>query len=165
MFLCSGATIMRLRKPRLAAWAFALAFILCLTAWHLFAQSKTEALAPQVQPEPEQQQGRVPGIAEQQAGPKQFVRYGPLKGLNAYANIESGIAYAIEAGKSRFGIDWHGTWLFKLDEKNRIHERFKIPRPELKCAPGLEEAIGIYGMAASPDGKRLIIFIGSIDTC
>jgi hypothetical protein len=78
---------------------------------------------------------------------------------------ERGIAYAIEVGKSRFGINWHGTWLYKLDEKNRIHEKFKITRPELTYAQGMDDSLGIYGMAASPDGKRLIIFIGPIDMC
>ncbi|HEV7857955.1 MAG TPA: hypothetical protein VGO91_04935 [Pyrinomonadaceae bacterium] len=85
--------------------------------------------------------------------------------VNGRVNAEHGIAYAIEAGDTRFGIDQDGTQLFRLDEKNRIHERFKIERPELKQQPGMMHSLGIYGMTASPDGKRLIIFIGQIDGC
>jgi hypothetical protein len=78
---------------------------------------------------------------------------------------ERGIAYAIAAGDSRFGIDEHGTQLFRLDEKNRIHERFKIERPELKQLQGAMDSLGIYGIIASPDGKRIILIIGQMDTC
>lgn len=85
--------------------------------------------------------------------------------VNGRMNAERGIAYAIEAGDTRFGIDEHGTQLFRLDEKNRIHERFTIERPELKRQPGMIDSLGIYGITASPDGKRLILFIGQIDTC
>jgi hypothetical protein len=76
-----------------------------------------------------------------------------------------GIVYAIEAGDARFGVDEHGTRLFKLDEKNRIHQSFKIARPEFKYHQQIMENLGIYGMAASPDGKRLIIFVGPVDNC
>jgi hypothetical protein len=78
---------------------------------------------------------------------------------------EEGIAYAVEAGGARFGLDENGTQLFKLDEKNGIRERHQIPRPELDGQPEGIDSLGIYNILSSPDGKRLIIVMGQMDGC
>lgn len=85
-----------------------------------------------------------------------------VKGTSAAA---PGMTRAVEAAGSRFGTDENGTRLFKLDQKNRVLKRFNISRPELRLAPGMIGEMGVYNLAASPDGKRVIIFFGPVDNC
>lgn len=85
--------------------------------------------------------------------------------VNGQLEAEPGIVYAVEAGDARLGLDEHGTQLFKLDQKNHIQERFKIRRPEFEHDKEVRESFGIYSIVPSPDGKRLILFVGQVDGC
>lgn len=83
----------------------------------------------------------------------------------ARAAAEEGIAYAVEVGGARFGLDEYGTELFRLDEKNRIRQRYRIPRPELGEEPGASDSFSIFSILPSPDGKRIIVITGQVDGC
>jgi hypothetical protein len=76
-----------------------------------------------------------------------------------------GIDYAVEAVGARWAVNHSGTRLFKLDEHNRISEKHWIDRPDVRLQPGNAEGLGVYNLFASPDGKRLILILGTIDAC
>ena len=87
----------------------------------------------------------------------------PLVWLNDAGAISAqrGIYYAVEAGDSRFAINDEGTRLFKLDPENRILDRLPIERPDRRHPQNKSHwpQIITRGLAASPDGKRLIMFV------
>lgn len=85
-------------------------------------------------------------------------------GASGRVAAESGIDFAVEAGGKRYAINENGTLLFKLDAYNRIQQRIKIARPELqKGMP--DNGLSVFGVSASPDGKRIIIIIGMEHGC
>jgi hypothetical protein len=67
---------------------------------------------------------------------------------------------AVEAGGARFAVDMDGTKLFRLDADGRIRNRFRIDRPELQKQEDAAHGQATYGIAARPDGKQIIVFIG-----
>jgi DNA-binding beta-propeller fold protein YncE len=75
------------------------------------------------------------------------------------------ISSAVQAGESRYAVDDTGTTLFKLDSDNRIRAKLRIERPELLRKTAEDQGLGVYGLSASPDGKRLIMFVGIEDGC
>lgn len=85
-----------------------------------------------------------------------------LGGEKAVA-AEPGIDHAVETNGARYAINSQGTQLLKLDEKNRVRERIKIERPDLGTAADADPdaELVVYGVTASPDGKHLIIFVGT----
>jgi hypothetical protein len=86
-------------------------------------------------------------------------------GANGRVAAEHGIDYAIEAGGKRYAVNEKGTRFFKLDANNHIRERLTIARPELRKGASASDSLSVFGLAASPDGKRIIIFIGIMSGC
>lgn len=84
---------------------------------------------------------------------------------NGATPVEQNIAYAVEAGGERFALNSDGTHLFKLDSKNRVQERFTIERPERRKGADNGNSLSVFGLSASPDGKRIIMFIGMEHGC
>jgi hypothetical protein len=78
---------------------------------------------------------------------------------------QSGIDYAVEADGVRLAVNDSGTRLFKLDSDNRIREKYWIDRPDVRLDQGNAEALGVYKFIASPDGKRIILIVGTIHSC
>lgn len=78
---------------------------------------------------------------------------------------EEGISSAVEAGNTRFAVNENGTRLLKLDSNNHIRARFSIERPDLRKEAGDGDGLSVFGLSASPDGKRLILFLGMEDGC
>lgn len=81
------------------------------------------------------------------------------------SKAQRGIDYAVEANGVRWAVNNSGTRLFKLGEANRIGEKLWIDRPDVRLNPGNAESLGVYHLFASPDGKHLILIIGTIDMC
>ncbi len=82
-----------------------------------------------------------------------------------YTKADAGIAYAVEANGKGYAINENGTQLFKLDSHNRIRERITISRPERFKGAGMGNGLTVFGLKASPDGKRLIMFLGFEHGC
>jgi hypothetical protein len=78
---------------------------------------------------------------------------------------QRGIDYAVEANGVRWAINDSGTRLFKLDADKRIGEKHWIDRPDVRLDPGNAASIGVYNFFASPDGKHLILILGTIHMC
>lgn len=81
------------------------------------------------------------------------------------SKAQPGIDYAVEAGGVRLAVNESGTRLFKLDADNRIREKLKIDRPDVRFDQGNAVALGVYKLFASPDGKHIIMIIGTIHGC
>lgn len=81
--------------------------------------------------------------------------------LTADREIES----VIEAGGSVFAINAEATRLFRLDKKHHIQNRLPIERPELQQRKEARDDLTTYGLAASPDGKHIIVFVGIYQGC
>ena len=64
----------------------------------------------------------------------------------------------VQAGSHRYALNDARGQLFKLDSENNIRGSLKINLSSLKKA--LAVKLNIYGMSASPDGKRIILFVG-----
>jgi hypothetical protein len=77
---------------------------------------------------------------------------------------ETGIDHPIEAGGRRYAVNDEGTLLFQLNENNRIQKRLTISRTE-RGGQTDEGAPTVFGLSASPDGKRIIMFVGISDSC
>lgn len=75
------------------------------------------------------------------------------------------IEFAVEAGDKRFAVNGEGTRLFRLDSNNRIQERFKIHRPERGTDRETGNALTVFGLSSSPDGKQIIMFVGIEHGC
>jgi DNA-binding beta-propeller fold protein YncE len=87
-------------------------------------------------------------------------------GLDAMVAAQGEITYAVEAGYSRFAVNNDGTRLFKLDADNRIIERLPIERPDIRRSKSSQwPFIIMRGLTASPDGKRLVMFVGKEHGC
>lgn len=80
-------------------------------------------------------------------------------------NADPGIDRAVEAGGVVYAINAKGTRLFRLDKKRHIQERLQIERPEMRNKKELQDAMTTYGLAASPDGKQIIVFVGVHQGC
>ena len=78
---------------------------------------------------------------------------------------ERGIDQVLRVGEQLYAVDDAGTQLLKLDAEGRIVERFRIARPEVKHEAGAAETFNIMGLAASPDGRHIVIFFGIPDGC
>jgi DNA-binding beta-propeller fold protein YncE len=78
---------------------------------------------------------------------------------------EGGITDAVEAGGKRYAVNANGTLLFKLDASNHIQERLMITRPDLPKGATEGNDLSVFGLSASPDGKRIIMFIGMEHGC
>jgi hypothetical protein len=78
-----------------------------------------------------------------------------------------GILFAVEAAGRRYAVNAEGTRFFQLGaEDNGIAASFRIPRPELLRGGKTDaEDLEVYGLSASPDGKRLIVFVGFVHGC
>lgn len=81
------------------------------------------------------------------------------------SKAQPGIDYAVEADGVRLAVNFSGTRLFKLDADNHIREKYWIDRPDARLDPSNAESLGVYQLFASPDGKRIILIIGTIHTC
>jgi hypothetical protein len=73
---------------------------------------------------------------------------------------ERGLAYAVQTGEARYAVNREGTRLLKLDSDNHVRLALTIERPELRKGRTAEDGLGIFGLSVSPDGKRLIMFVG-----
>lgn len=78
---------------------------------------------------------------------------------------QSGIDYAVEADGVRMAVNDSGTLLFKLDSDNSILEKFRIDRPEVRLDESNAAALGVYRLISSPDGKRIILIVGTVHGC
>lgn len=78
---------------------------------------------------------------------------------------EQGISSAIQAGTARYAVNENGTRLLKLDSNNHIRARFAIKHSDLLKGADGEDGLSVFGLSASPDGKRLILFLGMEDGC
>lgn len=78
---------------------------------------------------------------------------------------DGGVENVIEAGGGRYAVNDAGTWFFKLDGDSRVRERFKIARPGSEADPAAPDDMTVLGLAASPDGRRVVIFLGVVDGC
>jgi hypothetical protein len=78
---------------------------------------------------------------------------------------EPGIDQVLRVGDALYAVNDAGTHLLKLDADGHIKERFEIARPEAKHDPSTTDTYRVMGLAASPDGKRLVIFFGIPDSC
>jgi hypothetical protein len=79
--------------------------------------------------------------------------------------VEQGISCAVQAGNTRYAVNENGTRLFKLDSNNHIRASFAIERPDLRKGADDESGLSVFGLSTSPDGKRLILFLGIEDGC
>ncbi len=76
-----------------------------------------------------------------------------------------GIFYAVQADGRRYAVNADGTRFFHLDDSGGLTASFPIPRPELRGGKvGADELTG-YGLSVSPDGKRVILFVGFVHGC
>lgn len=78
---------------------------------------------------------------------------------------EPEVEYVVEAGDKRFAVNDEGTLLFRLDNNNRIQERLKIDRPERGTDKHGGNGLTVFGITASPDGKQIIMFVGTEHGC
>lgn len=78
---------------------------------------------------------------------------------------QSGIDYVVEAGGNRYAVNEEGTQLLKLNDNNRIQQRFIISRPDRRADATMGNELTVFGISASPDGKRLIVFMGMASGC
>jgi hypothetical protein len=63
-----------------------------------------------------------------------------------------------QAGGLRYALDRYGRRIFKLDSNNNVRESIKI---DLSSLPkGSADKLSIHAMSVSPDGKRIILFVG-----
>jgi len=84
---------------------------------------------------------------------------------HGHMKADVGIAYAVEANGKGYAINQDGTQLFKLDKDNHIRERITISRPERFKGASMGNDLTVFGLSASPDGKRLIMFLGIEHGC
>lgn len=64
----------------------------------------------------------------------------------------------VQAGSLRYALNGERRRILKLDSDNNIRESIKI---DLSSLPkGSADDLHIYGMSASPDGKRIILYVG-----
>ena len=82
-----------------------------------------------------------------------------------HMKADAGIAYAVEANGKGYAINQNGTQLFKLDSNNHIRERITISRPERFKGASMGNDLTVFGLSASLDGKRLIMFLGFEHGC
>lgn len=81
------------------------------------------------------------------------------------SKAQRGIDYAVEADGVRLAVNDSGTRLFKLDSDNRIREKYWIDRPDVRLGQGNAQSLGVHKFIASPDGKRIILILGTIHGC
>ncbi|HEX8891128.1 MAG TPA: hypothetical protein VF779_18415 [Pyrinomonadaceae bacterium] len=74
---------------------------------------------------------------------------------------EKRFSTVFQAGSLRYALDRYGKRIFKLDADNNVRESFKIDLSSLQKGPTVD--LNIYTMSASPDGKRIILFVGRDD--
>jgi DNA-binding beta-propeller fold protein YncE len=86
-------------------------------------------------------------------------------GSSGRVAAEQGISSAVQAGNTRYAVNDKGTRLLKLDSNNHIRARFAIERPDLRKGADDGAGLSVFGLSASPDGKRLILFLGIEDGC
>jgi hypothetical protein len=86
-------------------------------------------------------------------------------GAKGRVAAEKGIDFITEAGGRRYAVNDEGTRLFRLDTDNHIQERWTIARPELRKGAPANSGLSVFGFSASPDGKRLVMFIGEEHGC
>jgi len=78
---------------------------------------------------------------------------------------EPGIDLALDAAGKRYAVNHQGTLLFGLDDNNRIQTRRAIARPERRNGATMGNDLTVLGFTASPDGKRLVLFVGIEHGC
>lgn len=88
-------------------------------------------------------------------------QFGVWLGGEKPVEAEKGVDYAVEAGGALYAVNARGTELLKLDERMRVRERIKIERPDIGRDPEAETELTVFGLTASPDGKHLILFVGT----
>lgn len=76
-----------------------------------------------------------------------------------------GIFYAVQADGRRYAANDDGTRFFQLDESGALTASFPIPRPELRGGKVGAGELTAYGLSVSPDGKRVILFVGFVHSC
>jgi WD40 repeat protein len=86
-------------------------------------------------------------------------------GSGGRSEAEQGISSAVQAGTTRYAVNENGTRLLKLDSNNHIRARLAIERPDLRKGADDESGLSVFGLSASPDGKRLVLFLGMEDGC
>jgi hypothetical protein len=86
-------------------------------------------------------------------------------GSSGRVAAEQGISSVVQAGNTRFAVNENGTRLLKLDSDNHVKARFAIERPDLRNGADEDDGLSVFGLSASPDGKRLILFLGMEDGC
>lgn len=81
------------------------------------------------------------------------------------SKAQTGIDYAVEANGVRLAVNDSGTRLFKLDSDNLVREKYWIDRPDVRLDQGNAQSFGVNKFFASPDGKRIILILGTIHSC
>jgi DNA-binding beta-propeller fold protein YncE len=76
-----------------------------------------------------------------------------------------GVFYAVQAGDRRYAVNDDGTRFFQLDDSGALKASFPIPRPELRGGKLSAGDLTGYGLSISPDGKRVILFVGFVQGC
>lgn len=76
-----------------------------------------------------------------------------------------GVFYAAQAAGGRYAVNEDGTRFFQLNEDGSIKASFPVPSPKLRGGNEKSEGLTAYGLTASPDGKRLILFVGFVHGC
>ncbi len=91
---------------------------------------------------------------------------GVLLDAGKRSELPRGIDYLVAAGGVRFGVNDAGTRLFKLDAENRISQKYRIERPDVRQGQNDEEdGLIVYQFLASPDGKSLMVVLGFPHGC
>jgi hypothetical protein len=88
-----------------------------------------------------------------------------LDGKGKTRETPRGIDFIVEANGVRMGVNEAGTHLFKLDAENRISEKYRIERSDKQHEQDDTIGLIVHQLAASPDGKRLILVLGFEPGC
>ena len=75
------------------------------------------------------------------------------------------IESVVEAGDATFAVNPAGTRLLRLNKQHHIQDRLPIERPEIQQRKEAQDELTTYGLSASPDGKRVIVFVGLYQGC
>lgn len=80
---------------------------------------------------------------------------------------ERGLDNVVEAGGALYGVNNDATRFFKLGADRRVSGKFRIARPDdTREEPrGEADDMTIMGISASPDGKRVVVFLGLVGGC
>lgn len=83
-----------------------------------------------------------------------------IRGGRAHDAVR-GVVYAVVGGERRFATDRTGSRLYELNLQGAVIARRRLDRPELaRLTKDEPYRFHVHGLAASPDGRYAILFIG-----